>query len=74
MTFTELISAYGLARSEGVVLRYLSDCYRVLRTGLPHSVMTDEIVALTEEVGAMVRDVDSSLVDEWEALTSRVDT
>ena len=32
--------------------------------------MTDEIVALTEEVGAMVRDVDSSLVDEWEALTS----
>ena len=70
MTFTELISAYGLARSEGVVLRYLSDCYRVLRTGLPNSVMTDEIVALTEEVGAMVRDVDSSLVDEWEALTS----
>ena len=35
MTFTELISAYGLARSEGVVLRYLSDCYRVLRTGCP---------------------------------------
>ena len=73
MTFTELISAYGLARSEGVVLRYLSDCYRVLRTGLPNSVMTDEIVALTEEVGAMVRDVDSSLVDEWEALTSQAD-
>ncbi|NKY94995.1 DEAD/DEAH box helicase [Gordonia sputi] len=68
MTFTELISAYGLARSEGVVLRYLSDCYRVLRQGVPTTVLTDEIVELTERVGDMVRDVDSSLLDEWEEL------
>ncbi|NED63346.1 DUF3516 domain-containing protein, partial [Streptomyces sp. SID10244] len=38
MTFNELISQYGLARSEGVLLRYLSDCYRVLRQGLPTAV------------------------------------
>lgn len=69
MTFTELISGYGLARSEGVVLRYLSDCYRVLRHGLPNTVVTDEIAEITEHVGAMVRSVDSSLVDEWEQLT-----
>ncbi|MFW0797365.1 DUF3516 domain-containing protein [Gordonia sp. CPCC 205515] len=69
MTFTELISAYGLARSEGVVLRYLSDCYRVLRQGLPMSVVTEEIEDITEQVGAMVREVDSSLLDEWEELT-----
>ncbi|OBA65680.1 DEAD/DEAH box helicase [Gordonia sp. 852002-10350_SCH5691597] len=68
MTFTELISAYGLARCEGVVLRYLSDCYRVLRQGVPTTVLTDEIVELTERVGDMVRDVDSSLLDEWEEL------
>ncbi|GAB88300.1 DEAD/DEAH box helicase [Gordonia rhizosphera] len=68
MTFTELISAYGLARSEGVVLRYLSDCYRVLRQGLSNKVSTPEIVAITEQVGEMVRGVDSSLVDEWEEL------
>lgn len=68
MTFTELISAYGLARSEGVVLRYLSDCYRVLRQGVPTTVLTDEIVELTERVGDMVREVDSSLLDEWEEL------
>ncbi|OBC03739.1 MULTISPECIES: DEAD/DEAH box helicase [Gordonia] len=68
MTFTELISAYGLARSEGVVLRYLSDCYRVLRQGVPTTVLTDEIAELTERVGDMVRDVDSSLLDEWEEL------
>ncbi|MFW0784800.1 DUF3516 domain-containing protein [Gordonia sp. CPCC 206044] len=70
MTFTELISVYGLARSEGVVLRYLTDCYRVLRQGLPHTVSTPEIVEITERVGTMVREVDSSLLDEWEELTT----
>ncbi|MGV9479335.1 DEAD/DEAH box helicase [Gordonia aichiensis] len=76
MTFTELISAYGLARSEGVVLRYLSDCYRVLRQGVPTTVLTDEIVEITERVGDMVREVDSSLLDEWEELarTDAADT
>ncbi|GAC68918.1 DEAD/DEAH box helicase [Gordonia soli] len=69
MTFTELVSTYKIARSEGVVLRYLSDCYRVLRQGLPTTLMTDEVIAITERVGAMVREVDSSLLDEWEALT-----
>lgn len=68
MTFTELVSVYGLARSEGVLLRYLSDCYRVLRQGLPTAVMTDEVIAITERVGEMVREVDSSLLDEWEEL------
>ncbi|MEP9391431.1 DUF3516 domain-containing protein [Gordonia sp. VNQ95] len=70
MTFTELISAYGLARSEGIVLRYLSDCYRVLRQGLPLAVATDEIEDITDRVGAMVREVDSSLLDEWEELAA----
>ncbi|MGV9713410.1 DEAD/DEAH box helicase [Gordonia sp. NPDC003424] len=73
MTFTELISAYGLARSEGVVLRYLSDCYRVLRQGLPMSAVTDEIEDITDRVGRMVREVDSSLLDEWEELTHAAD-
>ncbi len=68
MTFTELISAYGLARSEGVVLRYLTDCYRVLRQGVPQSVMSDELTEITVKLGDMVREVDSSLLDEWEEL------
>ncbi|GAB24476.1 putative helicase [Gordonia polyisoprenivorans NBRC 16320 = JCM 10675] len=74
MTFTELISAYGLARSEGIVLRYLSDCYRALRQGLPLAVATEEIEDITDRVGAMIRDVDSSLLDEWEELAHAVAT
>ena len=70
MTFTEFISAFGLARSEGVVLRYLTDCYRALRSGLPMSAVTDEIEDITDDLGELIRGVDSSLLDEWEHLTS----
>ena len=31
MTFTEFVSRYQLARSEGLLLRYLTDAYRTLR-------------------------------------------
>ncbi|HNP56072.1 MAG TPA: DUF3516 domain-containing protein [Gordonia sp. (in: high G+C Gram-positive bacteria)] len=69
MTFNELISRHGLARSEGVVLRYLSDCYRALRSGLPRALLDHpEISAITERLRTMIRDTDSSLLDEWAAL------
>src|SRR5690606_40301612 len=35
MTFGELVAAYGLARSEGVLLRYLTDAYRALGRLVP---------------------------------------
>lgn len=68
-TFTEFVSFYGLARSEGLVLRYLSDAYRALRQTVPDEVKTDELDEITEWLGEMVRQTDSSLLDEWEALT-----
>ncbi len=70
MTFTEHINHYGLKRSEGVVLRYLSDVYKALVQNIPEDAKTDEIIDLTEWLGAVVRQVDSSLIDEWERLTS----
>ncbi|MFT4199629.1 DEAD/DEAH box helicase [Gordonia sp. (in: high G+C Gram-positive bacteria)] len=66
MTFNELVSKYGLARSEGVVLRYLSDCYRALRSGLPQTLLDrTDLTAITEHLGALIRATDSSLLDEW---------
>ncbi|MGH3929183.1 MAG: DEAD/DEAH box helicase, partial [Pseudonocardiaceae bacterium] len=35
MTFTEYVGFYGLARSEGLVLRYLADAYQALRRTVP---------------------------------------
>ena len=68
-TFTEFVAFYGVARSEGLVLRYLSDTYRALRQTVPERVKTDEIDDLVEWLGETVRQIDSSLLDEWEALT-----
>ncbi|WP_444543716.1 DEAD/DEAH box helicase [Nocardia paucivorans] len=69
MTFTELISHYELARSEGIVLRYLADAYRALKRTVPESARTEELDDITEWLGELVRQVDSSLLDEWEQLT-----
>jgi hypothetical protein len=68
MTFTEYVSYYGLARSEGVVLRYLADAYRALRQTVPADARTEELTDLIEWLGELVRQVDSSLLDEWEQL------
>lgn len=68
MTFTELVSRYDLGRSEGVILRYLSDAYRAMRQIIPDSAMTQEVQAIIEWLHALIRAVDSSLLDEWEAL------
>ncbi len=68
-TFTEFVAFYGVARSEGLVLRYLSDTYRVLRQTVPERVKTNELDDLVEWLGETIRQIDSSLLDEWEALT-----
>ncbi|WP_371152522.1 DEAD/DEAH box helicase [Buchananella felis] len=68
MTFADLISRYDLARSEGVVLRYLTDAYRALRRGVPPEARTPELDAMVAWLGSLVRAVDTSLLDEWVAL------
>jgi hypothetical protein len=68
-SFTDFIAFYGVARSEGLVLRYLSDVYRALRQTVPERIKTDELDDIIEWLGELVRQVDSSLLDEWEALT-----
>jgi superfamily II RNA helicase len=68
MTFNDYTGHYGVARSEGVVLRYLSDAVKALARTVPEDWKTDELDDLTAWLGALVRQVDSSLLDEWEQL------
>jgi hypothetical protein len=63
------VARYQLARSEGLVLRYLTDAYRTLRQTVPDAHRTPELEDLGEWLGETVRQTDSSLLDEWEALT-----
>ncbi|SRR5579875_281124 len=68
MTFTEYVAWLGLARSEGLLLRYLADAYKALRQTVPEQSRTEELADLIEWLGELVRQVDSSLLDEWERL------
>lgn len=69
MTFSDLIATYRLARSEGVVLRYLTDVWRTLKQSVPSEYMTDELEDIIEWLGELIRQVDSFLVDEWAEMT-----
>ena len=70
MSFGEYVSFYQLGRSEGLVLRYLSDAYRAIRQTVPADARTDELMDIVEWLGELVRQVDSSLVDEWNSLVN----
>ena len=70
MSFAEYVQHYQLARSEGLVLRYLSDAYRAIRQTVPDEAKTDELRDIIEWLGELVRQVDSSLVDEWSELVN----
>jgi len=69
MTFSDLIATYGLARSEGVVLRYLTDAWRTLSYSIPDAYMNEELEDIVVWLGELIRQVDSSLIDEWAHMT-----
>ncbi len=73
LSFGEFVSFYQLGRSEGLVLRYLSDAFRAIRQTVPADARTETLLDLVEWLGELVRQVDSSLVDEWDALANPTD-
>lgn len=68
MTFSEFVSVYQVQRLEGTVLRYLADVYRGLVQIVPQGMRDDAVDETIAWLGETVRQVDSSLVEEWEAL------
>jgi Domain of unknown function (DUF3516) len=67
-SFPEYVKEYGLERGEGVLLRYLSDVYKTLVQTVPAPAKTLEVDEAVTYFGAIVRAVDSSLLDEWELM------
>ncbi len=70
MDFPSFVRHYGIKRSEGLLLRYLSDVYKTIVRSVPDHAKTDEVHELTDWLGAVIRATDSSLLDEWTALFS----
>ena len=65
--FKEYVGRYNIARSEGLLLRYLSEAYRALDRTVPVSKRDERLTDIVSWLGLVVRTVDSSLVDEWSA-------
>jgi superfamily II RNA helicase len=72
MNFSEYVQFYGLARSEGILLRYLTDGYKALRQTVPTEALREDLEDIIAWLGELVRQVDSSLLDEWEELAAGV--
>ena len=64
--FTGYIARYNIARSEGTLLRYLSDAYRALARTVPQEKRDEQLDDIISWLRVVVRSIDSSLVDEWE--------
>ena len=73
MDFNEYVREYELGRSEGTLLRYLTDTYRVLVQSVPAAAKTRPVEDIEVFLRAIVLSVDSSLLDEWERMRAPVD-
>jgi len=67
-SFNEYVRDYSLQRSEGTLLRYLGDVYRALNQSVPERFRDERLEDVLAYLKTTVRSVDSSLLDEWEAL------
>ena len=67
-SFSDYVKDYGLERSEGLLLRHLSQVWKVLSQTVPESAKTDEVVEMEDYFRELIRGIDSSLLEEWERL------
>ncbi|MCM2258370.1 MAG: DUF3516 domain-containing protein [Vicinamibacteria bacterium] len=67
-SFSDYVQEYDLERSEGLLLRHLSSVYKTLRQTVPDGSKTDALLEMEYYLRDMLRQVDSSLLDEWERM------
>ncbi len=68
LSFADYVRDYGLQRSEGLLLRHLSQVYKVLAQTVPATAKTEEVVDMEDYFRELIRGIDSSLLEEWERL------
>lgn len=67
-SFSDYIKSYGLIRAEGLLLRHLTNVYRVLSNTIPPVFKTETVDEIITYIEALLRITDSSLLEEWETL------
>ncbi|MFL6289720.1 MAG: DEAD/DEAH box helicase [Thermoanaerobaculia bacterium] len=68
LSFADYVKKYGLQRSEGVLLRYLSQLYKTLDQTVPEYAKTAEVWDALGYFRALLHHTDTSLLEEWESL------
>jgi len=67
-SFADYIKLYELQRAEGVLLRHLNSVFKVLAQTVPDAAKNDQLREMELYLATMIRQVDSSLLDEWEKM------
>jgi hypothetical protein len=67
-SFADYVRSYDLERAEGLLLRHVNGVFKVLAQTVPETAKNDIIDEMEVYLGAMIRQVDSSLIDEWEKM------
>jgi superfamily II RNA helicase len=67
-SFSDYVQEYDLQRAEGLLLRHLNNVYKVLRQTVPDGLKTDAVAEMELYLRDMLRQVDSSLLEEWERM------
>jgi superfamily II RNA helicase len=67
-SFADYIKLYELQRAEGVLLRHLNSVFKVLAQTVPDRAKNDQLREMELYLGTMIRQVDSSLLEEWEKM------
>jgi superfamily II RNA helicase len=67
-SFSDYIRDYELQRAEGVLLRHLNGVFKVLAQTVPDAAKNEQVREIELYLGSMIRQVDSSLLDEWEKM------
>jgi hypothetical protein len=68
MSFNEYVRELGVARSEGVLLRYVAQAYKTLLQNIPSSQRSEDSEEILAFLRALLEQVDSSLLEEWEGM------
>ncbi len=68
LSFADYIREYGLQRVEGLLLRHLSQVWKVLAQTVPASAKTEAVAEMEDYFRELIRGIDSSLLEEWERL------
>ena len=67
-SFAEYVLDYDLQRAEGLLLRHLNSVYKVLSQTVPDGVKSDDVLEMEVYLQTLLRNVDSSLAEEWERM------